>query len=60
MWSVTATAADFTTQTITVGLRKNMEATLFTPNGPGHIAVPVISRVAGKRSRMTVKAGCLA
>ena len=30
-----AGAADFTTQAITVGVRKNMEATLFIPNGPG-------------------------
>jgi hypothetical protein len=30
-----AAAADFTTQTVTVGVRKNMEATLFTPNGAG-------------------------
>ena len=30
-----ADAVDFTTQTVTVGVRKNMEATLFTPNGPG-------------------------
>src|SRR5476649_2866421 len=35
MWSATATAADFTSQSVTVGLRKNMEATLYTPNGPG-------------------------
>jgi carboxymethylenebutenolidase len=30
-----AAAADFTSQTVTVGLRKNMEATLFIPNGAG-------------------------
>lgn len=35
MWSITAAAADFTSQSVTVGLRKNMEATLYTPNGPG-------------------------
>lgn len=33
--SGSAAAADFTTQTVTVGVRKNMEATLFTPKGPG-------------------------
>jgi carboxymethylenebutenolidase len=30
-----ASAQGFTTQTITVGVRKNMEAVLYTPNGPG-------------------------
>jgi carboxymethylenebutenolidase len=35
MWSTTAAAADFTSQSVIVGLRKNMEATLYTPNGPG-------------------------
>ncbi len=35
MGSGSAVAADFTSQIVTVGVRKNMEATLFTPNGPG-------------------------
>jgi carboxymethylenebutenolidase len=35
IWSGAAAAADFTSQTVTVGIRKNMEATLFVPNGPG-------------------------
>jgi len=30
-----AFAGTFTTKTITVGVRKNMEATLYTPDGPG-------------------------
>jgi carboxymethylenebutenolidase len=30
-----AGAADFMSQTVTVGVHKNMEATLFIPNGPG-------------------------
>jgi carboxymethylenebutenolidase len=30
-----AVAGTYTTQTLTVGVRKNMEATLYTPDGPG-------------------------
>jgi carboxymethylenebutenolidase len=30
-----AAAADFTSKTVTVGVRKNMEATLYIPSGPG-------------------------
>ncbi|MBS0549289.1 MAG: dienelactone hydrolase family protein [Proteobacteria bacterium] len=30
-----ALAADFTAQTVTVGMRKSMEATLYVPKGPG-------------------------
>jgi carboxymethylenebutenolidase len=47
MWSVTANAADFTSQTITVGLRKNMEATLFTPNGPGPFPTILVMHTSG-------------
>lgn len=47
MWSVTASAADFTSQTITVGLRKNMEATLFTPNGPGPFPTILVMHTSG-------------
>src|SRR5471030_1553867 len=47
MGSVTATAADFTSQTITVGLRKNMEATLFTPNGPGPFPTVLVMHTSG-------------
>jgi dienelactone hydrolase len=47
LWSVTATAADFTSQTITVGLRKNMEATLFTPNGSGPFPTVLVMHTSG-------------
>ena len=42
-----AAAADFTSQTITVGLRKNMEATLFTPNGPGPFPTILVMHTSG-------------
>jgi len=35
MLASSAFAGTYTTQTITVGVRKNMEATLYTPDGPG-------------------------
>jgi len=47
MWSVTANAADFTSPTITVGLRKNMEATLFMPNGPGPFPTVLVMHTSG-------------
>jgi carboxymethylenebutenolidase len=34
-WAGGAAAVDFTTRMVTVGVRKNMEATLFIPKGPG-------------------------
>jgi carboxymethylenebutenolidase len=34
-FTASAGAADFTTQSVTVGVRKNMEATLFIPTGAG-------------------------
>ena len=39
-WAVAAAAADFTSQTVTISVRKNMEAALFIPNGPGPDALP--------------------
>jgi carboxymethylenebutenolidase len=47
MWCTVAGAADFTSQTVTVGLRKNMEATLFTPNGPGPFPTMLVMHTSG-------------
>ena len=43
--AATATAADFTSQT--VGVRKNMEATLYTPNGPGPFPTVLVMHTSG-------------
>jgi carboxymethylenebutenolidase len=45
--SVAAMAADYTTKTVTVGVRKNMEATLYTPNGPGPFPMVVVLHTSG-------------
>jgi len=37
-----ASAADYTSQVISVGVRKNMEATLYTPNGPGPFPMIIV------------------
>ena len=42
-----AGAADFTAQTVTVGVRKNMEATLFTPEGPGPFPAILVLHTSG-------------
>lgn len=42
-----AGAADFTSQTVTVGVRHNMEATLFTPNGPGPFPMILVLHTSG-------------
>jgi carboxymethylenebutenolidase len=45
--SSAAGAADYTTQTLSVGVRKNMEATLYTPNGPGPFPQIMVLHTSG-------------
>ncbi|MBS0517916.1 MAG: dienelactone hydrolase family protein [Proteobacteria bacterium] len=40
-------AADYTTQTVRVGVQHNMEATLFTPNGPGPYPSVLVLHTSG-------------
>jgi carboxymethylenebutenolidase len=42
-----ATAGDYTSKTITVGVRKNMEATLYTPNGSGPFPMVIVLHTSG-------------
>lgn len=40
-------AADFTSQMVNVGVRKNMEATLYTPNGAGPFPTVLVMHTSG-------------
>src|SRR5258708_15474458 len=42
-----AAAGTFTSQTETVGVRKNMEATLYTPDGPGPFPSVLVLHTSG-------------
>jgi dienelactone hydrolase len=42
-----ATAFDFTQQTVTVGVRKNMESTLYVPKGPGPFPTILVMHTSG-------------
>src|SRR5471030_1748228 len=42
-----AIAGTFTTQILTVGVRKNMEATLYTPDGPGPFPMVLVLHTSG-------------
>jgi carboxymethylenebutenolidase len=42
-----AAAGTFTTQILTVGVRKNMEATLYTPDGPGPFPMVLVLHTSG-------------
>lgn len=42
-----AVAGTFTSQTVTVGVRKNMEATLYVPDGPGPFASVLVMHTSG-------------
>jgi carboxymethylenebutenolidase len=42
-----AAAFDFTNQTVTVGVRKNMESTLFVPKGPGPFPTILVMHTSG-------------
>jgi carboxymethylenebutenolidase len=42
-----AAAATFTSQTVTVGVRKNMEATLYVPDGPGPFPSVLVMHTSG-------------
>ncbi len=46
-FSGAALAGTFTTQTISVGVRKNMEATLYTPDGPGPFPTVLVLHTSG-------------
>src|SRR6476620_193514 len=45
--AVSAGAADFTNQTVTVGVRKNMESTLYVPKGPGPFPTVRVMHTSG-------------
>src|SRR5471032_2178575 len=42
-----AVAGTYTTKTLTVGVRKNMEATLYTPDGPGPFPMVLVLHTSG-------------
>jgi carboxymethylenebutenolidase len=42
-----AAAGTFTSQTLTVGVHKNMEATLYTPDGPGPFPMVLVLHTSG-------------
>jgi len=42
-----AVAGTFTSRTVTVGVRKNMEATLYTPEGPGPFPMVLVMHTSG-------------
>jgi len=42
-----AFAVDFTSQTVTVGVRKNMESTLYVPKGPGPYPTVLVMHTSG-------------
>ena len=42
-----AAAMDFTSKTVTVGVRKNMESTLYVPNGPGPYPTILVMHTSG-------------
>src|SRR5471032_1267396 len=46
-FAVPAIAGTYTTQTLTVGVRKNMEATLYTPDGPGPFPMVLVLHTSG-------------